>query len=91
MGSPNIQSDMLNQITNIYIHMIKIKKTYLLYVDANGLYGYSMADYMPQSDFKWLNADELKDFEINIHTYLNSTDIGYVLECDRYYPKSLLI
>jgi hypothetical protein len=65
------------------------KNSYLLYVDCNSLYGYSMADYMPESEFKWLNDEEIKNFERNIDMYLNSTDVGYVIECNLEYPERL--
>ena len=35
--------------------------SFLLYIDCNSLYGYSLADYMPISNFKWLNNQEIED------------------------------
>ena len=31
--------------------------SYILYVDANNLYGYAMCEYLPQANFRW-NTDE---------------------------------
>ena len=31
--------------------------SYILYLDANNLYGYAMCEYLPQGNFKW-NTDE---------------------------------
>ena len=27
--------------------------SYILYFDANNLYGYAMCEYLPQNNFKW--------------------------------------
>lgn len=31
------------------------ESSYLTYLDANNLYGYSMSQFMPEKDFKWMN------------------------------------
>ena len=28
---------------------------YIMYLDANNLYGWTMSQYLPYSEFKWLN------------------------------------
>jgi hypothetical protein len=67
---------------------------YILYLDANNLYGYAMCQYLPQKDFKW-NYDEwteekilaLKDKPDNEKTTHEMT--GYMFEVDLYYPDEL--
>ena len=48
----------------------------------NNLYGWSMSEYLPYSEFEWLkNANELDVNSVN-----EKSDIGYFLEVDFEYP-----
>lgn len=59
---------------------------YILYLDANNLYGAGMVSYLPQKDFKW-NTNEWTSEEI---LQLSDTDNkGYLFEVDLHYPKEL--
>ena len=64
----------------------KLLSTYLLYVDANNLYGWAMSEKLPINNFKWCNALEMftSDF---IKNYEEDSDTGYLLEVDIDYPK----
>ena len=66
----------------------KAPSTYLMYVDANNLYGYARSKKLPINNFKWCDALELftSDFFKN---YDSDSDTGYVLEVDIDYPKEL--
>ena len=65
----------------------KIKSSYIMYFDANNLYGGAMCKKQPIGGFKWINP---KDFDINlIKNYKNDDVIGYYIMCDLKYPKSL--
>ena len=67
----------------------KAPSTYLMYVDANNLYGYAMSQKLPiKYNFKWCDALEMftSDF---IKNYDNDSDTGYVLKVDIVYPKEL--
>ena len=47
--------------------------TFITYLDKNNLYGWSMSEYLPYSEFEWLkNADKLDVNSIN-----KKSDIGY--------------
>ena len=59
---------------------------YLLYLDANNLYGYSMSQYLPQKNFKW-NLEEWTEDKIMKLTDTSPT--GYLFEVDLEYPKEL--
>jgi hypothetical protein len=77
-----------NKYMNNYVENIESK--YLFYIDANNLYGYAMVDYMPLNNFKWLSEDEINEFTIDkILSISDSSDIGYVFECDLLYPNEL--
>ena len=65
-----------------------IESLYLLYLDANYLYGWAMSQKLPVSGFKW--NDDLSRFnEDFIKNYNENSDIGYFLEVDVEYPKKL--
>ena len=56
--------------------------SYLMYLDANNLYGWAMSQKLPMGKFKW--GDE-KTF--NMSNY--SGDKGCIIECDLEYPENL--
>ena len=52
--------------------------TFITYLDKNNLYGWSMSEYLPYEEFKWLgNVDE---FDVN--SIDEKSEIGYFLEVD---------
>ncbi|XP_071177928.1 uncharacterized protein [Mytilus edulis] len=61
--------------------------SYLMYVDANNLYGLSMSMPLAVGKFQWLSEEEINDF--NVLNVSNNADIGYVIECDLDYPDNL--
>ena len=62
--------------------------TYLMYVDANNLYGYAMSKRLPIDNFKW--ETNLTKFTADfIKNYNEGSDIGYLLLVDVAYPKNL--
>ena len=65
-----------------------IDSSYLMYLDANNLYGWAMSKKLPVSGFKWEN--DLSRFKENfIKNYNENSDIGYFLEVAIEYPKKL--
>lgn len=56
--------------------------SYLTYLDANNLYGWAMSQYLPISQFEWVNIDV--NFNIPI-----TSEFGYILEVDLEYPDDL--
>ena len=62
--------------------------SYLMYLDANNLYGWAMSQKLPINGFKWV--EDLSQFNENcIKNYDENSDIGYFLEVDVEYPKEL--
>ncbi|XP_055306779.1 uncharacterized protein LOC129571042 [Sitodiplosis mosellana] len=60
--------------------------SYIMYLDANNLYGHSMMQHLPHNNFQW------SDVKFDRETILNlkdDADIGYVFEVDLDYPKEL--
>ena len=74
---------------NKYINNHDKKITsYLLYLDANNLYGWAMSQKLPINVFKWV--EDLSEFnESFIKNYDENRDRGYFLEVDVEYPKNL--
>ena len=65
---------------------LKQKSTYLLYVDANNLYGWAMSKKLPIDGF--MCCDDLKKFTCEfIRNYDDDIDTGYLPEVDIEYPK----
>ena len=62
--------------------------SYLQYLDANNLYGWTMCKKLPVDGFK--RIDNLSIFtEDFIKNYNEFSDVGYFLEVDIKYPKEL--
>ncbi|GFW00926.1 uncharacterized protein TNCV_1761641 [Trichonephila clavipes] len=59
---------------------------YLLYLDANNLYGYAMSKYLPLKDFVWSDNDLTEQDILNLS---DESDVGYILEVDLEYPSDL--
>ena len=67
-------------------------KSYIIYIDANNLYGKSMLQRLPYKDFKWIQPTEE-----NVQNILNSSldedfnpfvdKEGFLLEVDLHYPS----
>ena len=60
---------------------------YIIYLDANNLYGWSMSEPLPTGDFAWLDADEIRG--IDWLTQVAEQEYGYFVECDLEYPAEL--
>ena len=60
---------------------------YIMYLDANNLYGWAMSQYLPTGRFKWLKQKEIDKF--NVFKINKDSEKGYILEVDLEYPKKL--
>ena len=77
-----------NKYMNNYVKSTGL--SYLAYLDANNLYGYTMCEKRPVNGFKWV--EDLSQFnEDFIKIYDENSDKGYFLEVDVEYPKTYLI
>ena len=77
------------QANNHYLSDYNLEKpsTFITYQDTNNLYGQAMVQYLPISDFKWLNEREMQTFDVM--TVDDEAEIGYILEVDLEYPAKL--
>ena len=64
------------------------ESSFLMYVDANNLYGWAMSKKLPVEKFKWVGDLSMftEDF---IENYDEESDVGYLLVVDIEYPKKL--
>ena len=60
---------------------------YIIYLDANNLYGWAMIQYLPYSGFKCLSQKEIEKFDVN--SIGENSSAGYILEADLEYPDEL--
>lgn len=58
---------------------------YLMYLDANNLYGWAMSRALPTGGFKWIDPSEVPD----LSTLGEEDEQGYILEVDLEYPREL--
>ena len=67
-----------------------IESSYLVYLDANNLYGWAISQKLSVNGFKWL--EDLSEFnESFIKNYDENSDRGYFFEVDAEYQKIYLI
>lgn len=61
--------------------------SYIVYLDCNNLYGYSMCQHLPESNFRFLKQYEID--QLDILSVEDEADHGYILEVDLVYPRNL--
>ena len=64
------------------------ESSYIQYLDANNLYGWTMSKKLHKNAFKWIN-DVTEIDEKFIKNYDEDSDKGYILEVNVKYPKKL--
>ncbi|XP_068684554.1 uncharacterized protein [Montipora foliosa] len=65
----------------------KAPSKYIMYLDANNLYGWAMSQYLPTGGFKWLAKNQID--KIDLAKYKEDSKKGLILEVDLEYPKEL--
>ena len=60
---------------------------YIMYLDANNLYGWAMVQPIAFGGFRWMEEDEFSKIDWQAQTETQAT--GYYLECDLEYPKEI--
>jgi len=63
------------------------KSSYIIYLDANNLYGYAMIQHLPTKNFQWCNPENF-----NSDLILSMRDdqkTGYIFDVDLEYPEHL--
>jgi hypothetical protein len=63
------------------------ESNFIIYLDANNLYGWAMSQSLPTHDFEWLSEKDCKDFDVT--SIPRDGEKGYILEVDLEYPQHL--
>ena len=66
-------------------------KSYLLYLDANNLYGWAIMQALPIGGFQWVSEYELEDLKSKINDGIidDENPEGYIFRVKLRYPQSL--
>ena len=88
-GGVSYIANRYDKANNKYMEGYDEKKPskYIVYLDANNLYGWAMSQYLPYGSFKWLSNEELNN--IDLGKYKEDSNDGLILEVDLEYPKDL--
>ena len=89
-GGISIISNRYGKANNKYMKDFNIKKPskYLMYLDANNLYGWAMSQKLPVHSFKWMSNKEIENiFNNQIVQVWKKTPC--ILEVDLEYPEEL--
>ena len=65
----------------------KAPSKYIMYLDANNLYGWAMSQYIPTGGFRWMTQKQID--KINLAKYKEDSEKGLILEVDLEYPEDL--
>ena len=65
----------------------KAPSKYIMYLDANNLYGWAMSQYLPTGGFKWMTKNHID--KIDLAKYTEDSKKGLILEVDLAYPEEL--
>ena len=65
----------------------KAPSKYIMYLDANNLYGWAMSQYLPTGGFRWMTQKQID--KINLAKYKEDSEKGLILEVDLEYPEDL--
>ena len=60
---------------------------YIMYFDANNLYGWAMTQYLPYGGFEWMTEEKNNKFFLS--SVKEDSPEGYILEVDLEYPSEL--
>ena len=65
----------------------KAPSKFIMYLDANNLYGWAMSQYLPTGGFKWMSEKQIN--KIDLAKYKEDNEKGFILEVDLEYPDEL--
>lgn len=67
----------------------KGEPNYLMQIDANALYNFTMQMSLPLNNFKFIEGEEFERVKNNILNIPQDNNVGYIFVCDVIYPKHL--
>ncbi|XP_048478608.1 uncharacterized protein LOC119690408 isoform X2 [Plutella xylostella] len=83
-GGISLCSNRYAKANNIFMNDYdsRVPPSFLIYLDANNLYGWAMSQYLPTGEFEWV--EESVNYNIP-----DNSEYGYILEVDLIYPHHL--
>src|SRR5688572_7437474 len=66
---------------------VNVPNSFISYLDCNNLYGFAMSEPLPTGEFRFLDSDEIEDFDLDSKLVEDNT--GYLLEVDLAYTPYL--
>ena len=79
-GGISVICNRYSKANNKYLPDFRLdeESKYIIYLDANNLYGWAMSQPLPMDSFAWLTEDEFDGLDIS--NVSDDSDIGYILE-----------
>ena len=65
----------------------KASSKYIMYLDANNLYGWAMSQFLPTGGFKWMTKNQIDKIELS--KYKENSKKGLIPEVNLAYPEEL--
>ena len=65
----------------------KAPSKYIMYLDANNIYGWAMSQYLPTGGVRWMTQKQID--KIDLAKYKEDSEKGLILEVDLEYPEGL--
>ena len=65
----------------------KMPSKYIMYLDANNLYGWALSQFLPTGNFKWMSKKKID--QLDLAKYKDDSKRGLILEVDLEYPQEL--
>ena len=59
-------------------YVVNEPRKFIIYLDTINLYNWAMSQYLPYSEFNWLDQKEIDRLDVN--SIGESSPIGYILE-----------
>ena len=86
-GGISMISHRFAQANNSYLTEYNPDKpsSYIMYQDANNLYGYAMVQHLPVSEFQWVMNPQ----DVDVMLIADDAERGYIFEVDLEYPAHL--
>ena len=90
-GGTSMISNRFSEANNPYVpdYDSTQENSYVMYFDANNLYGWAISQSLPTGEFDWLTEEEIADLEIA--NVADDNEEGYILEVNLYYPSDLAL
>ena len=90
-GGTSMISNRFSEANNPYIPDSDStqENSYVMYFDANNIYGWAISQSLPTGEFDWLTEEEIADLEIA--NVADDNEEGYILKVNLYYPSDLAL